>query len=161
MQHEIGNLPRSRSAGQQIPLSELATLKESTGASFIYRENNSRYVGIQFSIEGRNLEGIVKSGQQAIAKKVNLPQGYRLDWGGEYSELLDAKAQPYIIGPLAILPDFPDSSLLFMATSNSDHDRTRSCPHRTGRRADCAEADTHAAQRFQRAWTARASWGLC
>jgi cobalt-zinc-cadmium resistance protein CzcA len=99
---EIGNLLVPAPAGQQIPLSELATLKESTGASFIYRENNSRYIGIQFSIEGRNLEGIVKSGQQAIASKVNLPEGYRLDWGGEYSELLDAKAQLYIIGPLAI-----------------------------------------------------------
>ncbi|HTB93007.1 MAG TPA: CusA/CzcA family heavy metal efflux RND transporter [Candidatus Sulfotelmatobacter sp.] len=99
---EIGNLLVPAPAGQQIPLSELATLKESTGASFIYRENNSRYIGIQFSIEGRNLEGIVKSGQQAIARKVNLPEGYRLDWGGEYSELLDAKAQLYIIGPLAI-----------------------------------------------------------
>jgi heavy metal efflux system protein len=100
--HEIGNLLVPAPAGQQIPLSELATLKESTGASFIYRENNSRYIGIQFSIEGRNLEGIVKSGQQAIAKKVSLPEGYRLDWGGEYSELLDAKAQLYIIGPLAV-----------------------------------------------------------
>ena len=99
---EIGNLLVPAPAGQQIPLSELATLKESTGASFIYRENNSRYIGIQFSIEGRNLEGIVKSGQQAIAHKVNLPEGYRLDWGGEYSELLDAKAQLYIIGPLAV-----------------------------------------------------------
>ncbi|HET7106012.1 MAG TPA: CusA/CzcA family heavy metal efflux RND transporter [Candidatus Acidoferrum sp.] len=99
---EIGNLLVPAPAGQQIPLSELATLKESTGASFIYRENNSRYIGIQFSIEGRDLEGIVKSGQQAIARKVNLPEGYRLDWGGEYSELLDAKAQLYIIGPLAI-----------------------------------------------------------
>ena len=99
---EIGNLLVPAPAGQQIPLSELATLKESTGASFIYRENNSRYIGIQFSIEGRNLEGIVKSGQQAIAQHVNLPEGYRLDWGGEYSELLDAKAQLYIIGPLAI-----------------------------------------------------------
>jgi cobalt-zinc-cadmium resistance protein CzcA len=99
---EIGNLLVPAPAGQQIPLSELATLKESTGASFIYRENNSRYIGIQFSIEGRNLEGIVKFGQQAIAGKVNLPDGYRLDWGGEYSELLDAKAQLYIIGPLAI-----------------------------------------------------------
>ena len=99
---EIGNLLVPAPGGQQIPLSELATLKESTGASFIYRENNSRYIGIQFSIEGRNLEGIVKSGQQAIASKVNLPEGYRLDWGGEYSELLDAKAQLYIIGPLAI-----------------------------------------------------------
>src|SRR5579859_2460692 len=99
---EIGNLLVPAPAGQQIPLSELATLKESTGASFIYRENNSRYIGIQFSIEGRNLEGIVQSGQQAIADKVKLPEGYRLHWGGEYSELLDAKAQLYIIGPLAI-----------------------------------------------------------
>ena len=99
---EIGNLLVPAPAGQQIPLSELATLKESTGASFIYRENNSRYIGIQFSIEGRDLEGIVKSGQRAIASKVNLPEGYRLDWGGEYSELLDAKAQLFIIGPLAI-----------------------------------------------------------
>jgi len=99
---EIGNLLVPAPAGQQIPLSELANLRESTGASFIYRENNSRYIGIQFSIEGRNLEGIVRSGQQAIASKVSLPDGYRLDWGGEYSELLDAKAQLYIIGPLAI-----------------------------------------------------------
>src|ERR1700719_905783 len=93
---EIGNLLVPAPGGQQIPLSELATLKESTGASFVYRENNSRYIGIQFSIEGRDLEGIVKSGQQAIAQHVNLPEGYRLDWGGEYSELLDAKAQLYI-----------------------------------------------------------------
>jgi heavy metal efflux system protein len=100
---EIGNLLVPAPAGQQIPLSELANIKESTGASFIYRENNSRYIGIQFSILGRDLEGIVNTGQKNIAKNVNLPEGYRLDWGGEYSELLDAEAQLYIIGPLAVL----------------------------------------------------------
>jgi cobalt-zinc-cadmium resistance protein CzcA len=100
---EIGNLLVPAPAGQHVPLSELASIKESSGASFIYRENNSRYIGIQFSIEGRNLEGIVKAGQKNIAKNVRLPEGYRLDWGGEYSELLEAKAQLYIIGPLAIL----------------------------------------------------------
>jgi heavy metal efflux system protein len=100
---QIGDLLVPAPAGQQIPLSELATIKESTGASFIYRENNSRYIGIQFSIEGRNLEGIVNAGQAAVAKSVSIPEGYRLDWGGEYSELLEAKAQLYIIGPLAIL----------------------------------------------------------
>ncbi len=99
---EIGNLLVPAPGGQQIPLSELATIKEASGASFIYRENNSRYIGIQFSIDGRNLEGIVNAGQKQIAKSVNLPEGYRLDWGGEYSELLDAKAQLYIIGPLAL-----------------------------------------------------------
>jgi cobalt-zinc-cadmium resistance protein CzcA len=99
---QIANLLVPTPGGQQIPLSELATIKESTGASFIYRENNSRYIGIQFSVEGRDLEGIVKAGQQAIAKSVQLPEGYRLDWGGEYTELLEARSQLYVIGPLAI-----------------------------------------------------------
>jgi cobalt-zinc-cadmium resistance protein CzcA len=99
---EIANLLVPTPGGQQIPLSELATIKESSGASFIYRENNSRYIGIQFSVTGRDLEGIVKAGQKAIARVVQLPEGYRLDWGGEYSELLEAKSQLYIIGPLAV-----------------------------------------------------------
>ncbi|MGB2664646.1 MAG: efflux RND transporter permease subunit, partial [Candidatus Acidiferrum sp.] len=99
---EIGNLLVPAPAGQQIPLSELASIKESTGASFIYRENNSRYIGVQFSIEGRNLEGVVRDGQTNIARAVRLPEGYRLDWGGEYSELLEAKSQLLVIGPLAV-----------------------------------------------------------
>ncbi|MGB7731324.1 MAG: CusA/CzcA family heavy metal efflux RND transporter [Candidatus Acidiferrum sp.] len=99
---KIGNLLVPAPAGQQIPLSELASIKESTGASFIYRENNSRYIGVQFSIEGRNLEGVVRDGQNNIAKAVRLPEGYRLDWGGEYSELLEAKSQLLVIGPLAV-----------------------------------------------------------
>jgi len=99
---EIGNLLVPAPAGQQIPLSELASIKESTGASFIYRENDARYIGIQYSIEGRNLEGLVREGQKNIAKAVILPEGYRLDWGGEYSELLEAKAQLAIIGPFAV-----------------------------------------------------------
>jgi cobalt-zinc-cadmium resistance protein CzcA len=99
----IGDLLVPTPAGQQIPLSELASIKENTGASFIYRENNSRYIGVQFSIEGRDLEGIVHAGQKAIAKSVQIPEGYRLDWGGEYTELLEAKAQLIVIGPLAIL----------------------------------------------------------
>jgi cobalt-zinc-cadmium resistance protein CzcA len=99
---DIGNLLVPAPAGQQIPLSELATIRQASGASFIYRENNSRYIGIQFSVEGRDLEGIVHRGQAAVAKNVRLPEGYRLDWGGEYSELLEAKSQLFVIGPLAV-----------------------------------------------------------
>jgi cobalt-zinc-cadmium resistance protein CzcA len=99
---QISNLLVPAPGGQQIPLSELATIKETTGASFIYRENNSRYIGIQFSIQGRDLESIVQAGQKAVAKSVRLSEGYRLDWGGEYSELLEAKSQLYIIGPIAL-----------------------------------------------------------
>src|ERR1700722_19558397 len=100
---DISNLLVPTPTGQQIPLAELANIKQTTGASFIYRENNSRYIGIQFSIEGRNLEGIVNSGQAAVRKSVALPPGDTLDWGGEYSELLEAKSQFLIIGPLALL----------------------------------------------------------
>jgi cobalt-zinc-cadmium resistance protein CzcA len=100
---EIGNLLVPTPSGTQIPLSELATIKQGSGASFIYRENNSRYIGVQFSIEGRDLEGIVNAGQAAVNKNVQLPPGYRLDWGGEYSELLAAKSQIIIIGPLTVL----------------------------------------------------------
>lgn len=100
---DIGDLLVPAPGGQQIPLSELASIKESTGASFIYRENNSRYIGIQFSVEGRNLEGIVNAGQAAIQKAVVLPEGYHLDWGGEYSELLEAKSQLAVVGPLTVL----------------------------------------------------------
>jgi heavy metal efflux system protein len=101
--HEIADLLVPTPGGTQVPLSELASIRESTGASFIYRENNSRYIGIQFSIDGRNLEGVVHAGQAAVAKSVSLPEGYRLDWGGEYSELLEAKSQLTVIVPLAVI----------------------------------------------------------
>ncbi len=101
-EREIGNLLVPAPGGQQIPLSELASIRQSSGASFIYRENNSRYIGVQFSVKGRDLEGVIKTGQNAVAKNVKLPEGYRLEWGGEYSELVEAKAQFIIIGPLAI-----------------------------------------------------------
>ena len=101
--HDIGNLLVATTGGQQIPLSQLANIHEASGASFIYRENNSRYIGIQFSVVGRNLKGIVNAGQDAVLKSVQLPQGYTLDWGGEYSELLEAKSQFIIVGPLAVM----------------------------------------------------------
>jgi cobalt-zinc-cadmium resistance protein CzcA len=100
---EIGNLLVPAPGGQQIPLSDLATIRETSGASFIYRENNSRYIGIQFSVVGRDLEGVVRAGQDAVNKAVHLPEGFRLDWGGEYSELVEARAQLSVIGPLAVL----------------------------------------------------------
>jgi heavy metal efflux system protein len=101
--HEIGELLVGTPDGKQIPLSELATIRQGNGASFIYRENNSRYIGVQYSIEGRDLERAVRDGQKAVNKAVGLPQGYWLTWGGEYSQLLEAKSQLVIIGPLAVV----------------------------------------------------------
>jgi len=101
--HDIGNLLVGTPDGQQIPLSQLATITQGNGASFIYRENNSRYIGVQYSIEGRDLEHAVEEGQKAVNKAVALPQNYWLSWGGEYSQLVEARAQLSIIGPLAVV----------------------------------------------------------
>ncbi|MFZ0211088.1 MAG: CusA/CzcA family heavy metal efflux RND transporter [Candidatus Acidiferrales bacterium] len=101
--NQIGNLLVGTPSGQLIPLSQLAEIKESTGASFIYRENNSRYIGVQYSIEGRDLQSAVLEGQKAVNAAVQLPPGYRMTWGGEYSELVAAQKQLDLIGPLAVL----------------------------------------------------------
>lgn len=100
---EIGNLLVPAPAGQQIPLAELAAIREANGASFIYRENNSRYIGIQYTVEGRDLERAVRDAQRAVNSVVQLPPGYLMSWGGEYSELLEAGRQLSVIGPLALV----------------------------------------------------------
>jgi cobalt-zinc-cadmium resistance protein CzcA len=100
---EIGNLLVGTPDGQQIPISQMASIRQGNGASFIYRENNARYIGVQYSIEGRDLQRAVEDGQRAILEKVKIPGGYRVTWGGEYDEFLDAKSQLSVIGPLAAL----------------------------------------------------------
>ena len=99
----IGNILVATPAGAQIPLKEIADISVTNGASFIYRENNSRFIGVQFSVEGRDLAGAVQDAMAQVAQKVSLPQGYRADWGGEYSEYTDSRAQLMTIVPLRLL----------------------------------------------------------
>jgi cobalt-zinc-cadmium resistance protein CzcA len=100
--HEISNLLVGDPAGQQIPLTQLADVRIASGASFIYRENNSRYIGVQYSVEGRDLASAVADGQRAVNRAVHLPPGYTMVWGGEYSEYLVARRQIRVIGPLTV-----------------------------------------------------------
>jgi heavy metal efflux system protein len=101
---QIANLLVGTPTGQQIPLGELADIREGNGASFIYRENNSRYIGVQYSIEGRDLAGAVAEGKRAIADvDKSLAAWYRLAWGGEYSEFINAMSQVSIVAPLTVL----------------------------------------------------------
>jgi len=97
---QIGGLLVGTPDGQQIPLRALANISQGNGASFIYREDNSRYIGVQYSIEGRDLERAVRDGQKAINRAVRLPQGYWMTWGGEYSLFVAARKQLTVVGPL-------------------------------------------------------------
>lgn len=99
---EIGNILVATPGGQQIPLKEFADIQVTDGASFIYRENNARYIGVQFSVEGRDLAGAVEDAIGQVNRKVKLARGYRLDWGGEYSEYTASRAQLNVIVPLTV-----------------------------------------------------------
>jgi cobalt-zinc-cadmium resistance protein CzcA len=111
----IGNILVATPGGQHIPLKELAEITVTNGASFIYREGNSRFIGVQFSVEGRDLAGAVQDAMAQVSHQVRLPQGYRADWGGEYSEYTASRAQLAAIVPLTLLLIF---LLLFLLYRN-------------------------------------------
>ena len=100
---EIKNILIATPDGQHLPLGQFADIKVSKGASFIYRESNSRFVGIQFSVEGRDLASAVADAQKKVAAAVPLPPGYTYDWGGEYKDYLAARSQMVVILPLTII----------------------------------------------------------
>ena len=112
---EIGNILVPTPGGQQIPLREFADIQVANGASFIYRQDNSRYIGVQFSVSGRDLAGAVEDAMQQVKTQVTLPAGYRLDWGGEYTEYTKSRAQMNVILPLTLALIF---LLLFALYSN-------------------------------------------
>ena len=112
---EIGNILVATPGGQQLPLKEFADIQVTNGASFIYRQYNSRYIGVQFSVEGRDLAGAVEDAIAQVNQKVSLPQGYHLDWGGEYTEYTASRAQLNVILPLTLALIF---LLLFTLYSN-------------------------------------------
>ncbi|HKT58861.1 MAG TPA: CusA/CzcA family heavy metal efflux RND transporter [Gemmatimonadales bacterium] len=99
---QIGQILVAAPGGQQIPLRELAAIHVSSGASFIYREDNSRYIGVQYAVEGRDLAGTVQDAQRQVRAAVPLPPGYQLVWGGEYEEYTASRTQLAVVLPLTI-----------------------------------------------------------
>ncbi len=87
----------------QIPLSSVASVHLVSGASFIYRENQERYIPIKFSVRGRDLGGAVLEAQKQIGRQIQLPSGYRLEWVGEFGEFQEAIQRLAVIVPLSIL----------------------------------------------------------
>jgi heavy metal efflux system protein len=87
----------------QIPLSDVAKVSLVSGASFIYRENQQRYIPIKFSVRGRDLGSAVLEAQQKVAEQVTLPGGYRLEWVGEFGDLQQAIERLKVVVPLSLV----------------------------------------------------------
>jgi cobalt-zinc-cadmium resistance protein CzcA len=84
-----------------IPLTDVATVRLASGASFIYREGQERYIPIKFSVRGRDLGTTVIEAQQKVAHDVVIPGGYHTEWVGEFGNLQDAIARLSVVVPLA------------------------------------------------------------
>ena len=101
----IGNVPvgiQGANGTTQIPLTEVATVDLVSGAAFIYREQQQRYLPIKFSVRDRDLGGAVAEAQQKINQQVVLPPGSRLEWVGEFGNLQDAIARLKIVVPITL-----------------------------------------------------------
>ena len=85
-----------------VPLSAIADIRLVSGAAFIYREHQERYIPIKFSVRGRDLAGAVKDAQNRIAKEVHMAPGYRLEWVGEFGELQEALGRLAIAIPISL-----------------------------------------------------------
>jgi cobalt-zinc-cadmium resistance protein CzcA len=99
----IGQIQVSTPDGARIPLKQLASITLGTGAFIIYRESNERYIPIKFSVRGRDLESTVNEAQARLAEQVSLPERYRIEWHGEYSQLQAEKFRLAKIVPVSLL----------------------------------------------------------
>jgi cobalt-zinc-cadmium resistance protein CzcA len=86
----------------QIPLSEVASIKLISGAAYIYREQQERYLPIKFSVRERDLGSAIREAQDKVESLVQLPPGSRVEWVGEFGNLQDAIKRLSIVVPISL-----------------------------------------------------------
>jgi cobalt-zinc-cadmium resistance protein CzcA len=90
-------------SGERVSLGQLCEVKVEDGASMIYREDNSRYIAIKYSVRGRDLGTTVEQAIAAVTHQVKLPEGYYLNWAGEYESQKRANKRLAVIVPITLL----------------------------------------------------------
>ncbi|HEX4769490.1 MAG TPA: CusA/CzcA family heavy metal efflux RND transporter [Bryobacteraceae bacterium] len=99
---QIRNVRILAPSGERVSLEQLCNVQVSDGASQIYRENNSRYVALKYSVRGRDLGSTVEEAIQRVGRDVKLPSGYYLEWAGEYASAKRANARLAVIVPVTV-----------------------------------------------------------
>jgi cobalt-zinc-cadmium resistance protein CzcA len=99
----IANIRLLSPSGERVSLAQLTKVEVKDGAYDIYREGNSRFAALTFSVRGRDLGSTVAEAMQRVQQKVKLPPGYHLEWSGEYESEKRAEARLLIVVPLTIL----------------------------------------------------------
>jgi cobalt-zinc-cadmium resistance protein CzcA len=100
---DIGNIRILAPSGERVALSQVSQISLDDGASTIYREGNSRYIAIKYSVRGRDLGSTVRQAIDEVGQKVQFPEGYHLDWTGEYESQQRANRRLAFIVPITLL----------------------------------------------------------
>ncbi len=100
---DISNIRIVAPSGERVSLAQLCHVNLEDGASTIYREGNSRYIAIKYSVRGRDLGSTVRDAIDQVHQKVKLPEGYHLDWTGEYESQQRANRRLSVIVPITLL----------------------------------------------------------
>ena len=100
---DIANIRILAPSGERVSLGQLCNIEVQDGASMIYREGNSRYIAIKYSVRGRDQGSAVEEAINKVAGQVKLPAGFTLDWTGEYESQKRANRRLAVIVPITIL----------------------------------------------------------
>jgi heavy metal efflux system protein len=110
--HQVQNLLIETATRQRVPLNLVAKAQIEDGLEVVNREAGQRRIVIQMNVQGRDVGSFVKESQQRIAKAIQLPSGYTLEWGGQFENQQRAMAKLSLVVPMSILIIF----FLLMAT---------------------------------------------
>jgi cobalt-zinc-cadmium resistance protein CzcA len=102
--------------GSKVPLKQISNIKVLVGPSFVYRDNNARYIPVKFSIRGRDLGSTIAEAQRKVAAAVHLPQGYSMTWNGEFENAQRASHTLAQVVPLCLIAIF---LILFITYGNA------------------------------------------
>jgi cobalt-zinc-cadmium resistance protein CzcA len=102
--------------GNRIPLKEVASIKKITGPAFIYRDNTKRFIGVKFSVRGRDLGSTIAEAQKKVNANIKLPLGYRMSWTGEFENQVRASKRLLQVVPISLILIFV---LLFIMLNNA------------------------------------------
>src|SRR5271166_3710744 len=100
---DIRNIRVAAPSGARVSLGEVTDIKIEDGASMINREGNQRYIAIKYSVRGSDLGSTVEQAMTKVNREIKLPQGYALEWAGEYESQKRANRRLAIVIPLTIL----------------------------------------------------------
>jgi cobalt-zinc-cadmium resistance protein CzcA len=115
-EEQIGNLRVPTIHGSKIPLKEIAEIKTKTGPAFVYRDKNTRFIAIKFTIRDRDMGSTIAEAQEKVDDQIKLGKGYSMEWAGEFENQVRAQAKLSQVVPVVLVLIF---ILLFISFGNA------------------------------------------